>query len=415
VATTTARKKGDIVQSLQTFRWKGTDSNGRKLSGEIRARDIALARAELRRQMIVPGQIRKASGGNGLFSKARAIKSKDITLFTRQLATMVDSGIPIVQAFEIIEKGVENPSMASLLASIRVEIESGANLSSVLGKHSRYFDNLYVNLIAAGEQAGALDTILNKLALYREKTEMIKSKVVRALVYPAMILVVAAVVTLIILLYVIPQFEMFFTNAGSELPMLTQMVVKASHFVGEWGWLILLGTAAVAWLAMNRWKKSEAFQRRAASIALKLPVLGPILANAALARFSRTLSTTFGSGVPIMQALSSVASASGNALFSDAILRMRDSIAKGQMLNFAMQQEPLFPNMLQQMTAIGEEAGSLEHMMGKAADYYEQEVDAAVDVLTSMIEPLIIVVIGVIVGTLVIAMYLPIFNLGDAI
>ena len=415
MANTTAGKTGDIAQSLQTFRWKGTDSNGRRLSGEIRARDIALARAELRRQMIVPGQIRKAGDANGLFSKARTIKSKDITLFTRQLATMVDSGIPIVQALEIIEKGLEHPSMARLLASIRVEIESGANLSSVLGKHARTFDNLYVNLIAAGEEAGALDTILNKLALYREKSEMIKSKVLRAMVYPAMILVVATVVTLIILLYVIPQFEEFFVNAGSDLPALTRMVIDASHFIGRWGWLILLATAAAAWLVVNRWKKSQAFQRRAAKIALRLPVIGPILRNAALARFSRTLSTTFGSGVPIMQTLSSVASASGNALFGDAILRMRDSIAKGQMLNFAMQQEPLFPNILQQMTAIGEEAGSLEHMMGKAADYYEQEVDAAVDVLTSMIEPLIIVVIGVIVGTLVIAMFLPIFNLGDAI
>jgi type IV pilus assembly protein PilC len=400
---------------MQTFHWKGTDQRGRKTSGEIRARDINLARAELRRQMIKPTQIKKGKASQGLFSSAKRIKSKDITLFTRQLATMIESGIPMVQAIEIIEKGTTMPALAKLLASIRIEVEGGTNLSVVLRKHTKYFDNLFINLIAAGEQAGAMDTILGKLALYREKTELIKSKVTRAMVYPAMIVVVAAAVTLIILLYVIPMFEKFFASAGAKLPALTRMVVEASHFVGSYGWIMLIAFVGVIMLLVNRWKKSEAFQRRVGGIALRIPILGPILHNSSLARYSRTLATTFGSGVPIMQALSSVASASGNAVFSESVMRMRDSIAKGQMLNFAMQQEPLFPNMLQQMTAIGEESGSLEHMMSKAADYYEEEVDAAVDVLTSMIEPLIIVVIGVIVGTLVIAMYMPIFNLGQAI
>jgi type IV pilus assembly protein PilC len=235
------------------------------------------------------------------------------------------------------------------------------------------------------------------------------------MVYPSMILLVAAVVTLILLLYVIPMFENFFASAGADLPTLTAMVVNASHFVGKWGWALLIGAVAAVFVIMNRWKHSENFQRWVGKFALKLPVLGDIIHKSALARFSRTLATTFGAGVPIMQALNSVASASGNAVFSDAVLRMRESISKGQMLNFTMLQEPLFPNMLQQMTAIGEESGSLEHMMAKAADYYEEEVESAVDVLTSLIEPFIIVIIGTIVGTIVIAMYLPIFNLGEAI
>jgi type IV pilus assembly protein PilC len=408
-------RKAAAASTMQTFQWKGTDNQGRKASGEIRAKDINLARAELRKQMISPSQLRKAKKSSSLFSGSKRIRSTDITLFTRQLATMVEAGIPIVKALEIIEKGLNHDAMTKMLGSIRVEIESGTNLSVALRKHTKYFDNLFINLIAAGEQAGALDTILGKLALYREKTELTKSKVFRAMIYPAMIVAVASIVTLIILLYVIPMFEGFFSSAGADLPALTRMVVTASHFVGTWGWAMLLAFALLIYFIANRWKKSDTFQRWAGRVALKMPVLGNILHNSALARFSRTLSTTFGSGVPIMQTLSSVASASGNAIFSDAVMRMRESIAKGQMLNFAMQQEPLFPNMLQQMAAIGEESGSLEHMMGKAADYYEQEVDAAVDVLTSMIEPLIIVVIGVIIGTLVIAMYLPIFNLGQAI
>ena len=414
-AATRSRKK-EPASTFQTFQWKGTDPQGRKASGEIRAKDINLARAELRRQLITPNQLKKGKAKTSLFSRTgRKIGSKDITLFTRQLATMMEAGIPMVQSIEIIEKGTESEAMVKMLADIRVQLESGTNFSVALRKHSKYFDNLYINLVAAGEQAGALDAILNKLALYLERTEYIKSKVKRALVYPSMILLVAAVVTLILLLYVIPMFEGFFAGAGAALPTLTQMVINASHFVGKWGWALLIGAVAIVYFLINRWKHSERFQRWVGKLSLKLPVLGDILHKSSLARFARTLSTTFGAGVPIMQALNSVASASGNAVFSDAVLRMRESIAKGQMLNFAMLQEPLFPTMLQQMTAIGEESGSLEHMMGKAADYYEEEVETAVDVLTSLIEPMIIVVIGVIVGTLVIAMYLPIFNLGQAI
>jgi len=417
VATAATRSRKDQPRaSFQVFQWKGTDQQGRKASGEIRAKDINLARAELRRQNIVVSQLKKGKAKTSLFSRSgRKIGSKDITLFTRQLATMMEAGIPMVQAIEIIEKGLDHEAMVKMLADIRVQLESGSNFSVALRKHSKHFDNLYINLVAAGEQAGALDTILNKLALYLERTEFIKSKVKRALVYPSMILLVAAVVTLILLLYVIPMFEGFFSNVGSALPALTQMVVDASHFVGQWGWALLIGTVAVIYIIINRWKHSEGFQRWGGKMALKVPVIGDILLKSALARFSRTLSTTFGAGVPIMQALNSVAQASGNAVFADAVLRMRENISKGQMLNFAMLQEPLFPTMLQQMTAIGEESGSLEHMMGKAADYYEEEVETAVDVLTSLIEPMIIVIIGVIVGTIVIAMYLPIFNLGQAI
>jgi type IV pilus assembly protein PilC len=416
VATAATRARKGAPVSFQTFQWKGTDQQGRKATGEIRAKDINLARAELRRQNIHVNQLKKGKAKSGLFSRSgRRIGSKDITLFTRQLATMMEAGIPMVQAIEIIEKGLDHEAMVKMLADIRVQLESGTSFSVALRGHSKHFDNLYINLIAAGEQAGALDAILNKLAIYLERTEFIKSKVKRALVYPSMILLVAAVVTLILLLYVIPMFETFFSSAGADLPALTKMVVDASHFVGKWGWALLIGAVAAVFILINRWKHSEGFQRWVGKLALKLPVLGDIIHKSALARFSRTLATTFGAGVPIMQALNSVAAASGNAIFSDAVLRMRESIAKGQMLNFTMLQEPLFPNMLQQMTAIGEESGSLEHMMGKAADYYEEEVETAVDVLTSLIEPMIIVLIGTIVGTIVIAMYLPIFNLGQAI
>jgi type IV pilus assembly protein PilC len=416
VATAATRARKGAPSSFQTFQWKGTDNQGRKASGEIRAKDINLARAELRRQSIRVNQLKKGKAKSGLFSRSgRRIGSKDITLFTRQLATMMEAGIPMVQAIEIIEKGLDHEAMVKMLADIRVQLESGTNFSTALRKHSKNFDNLYINLIAAGEQAGAVDTILKKLATYLERTEFIKSKVKRAMVYPSMILLVAAVVTLILLLYVIPMFEGFFSSAGADLPALTQMVVDASHFVGKWGWALLIGAVAAVFVLINRWKHSENFQRWVGKFALKLPVLGDIIHKSALARFSRTLATTFGAGVPIMQALNSVAQASGNAVFGDAVMRMRESISKGQMLNFTMLQEPLFPNMLQQMTAIGEESGSLEHMMGKAADYYEEEVESAVDVMTSLIEPMIIVLIGTIVGTIVIAMYLPIFNLGEAI
>ena len=416
MATAATRARKGAPSSFQTFQWKGTDNQGRKASGEIRAKDINLARAELRRQSIQVNQLKKGKAKSGLFSRSgRRIGSKDITLFTRQLATMMEAGIPMVQAIEIIEKGLDHEAMVKMLADIRVQLESGTNFSTALRTHSKHFDNLYINLIAAGEQAGALDTILKKLATYLERTEFIKSKVKRAMVYPSMILLVAAVVTLILLLYVIPMFENFFSSAGANLPMLTQMVVNASDFVGKWGWALLIGVVAAGFILMNRWKHSEGFQRWTGKVALKLPVLGDIIHKSALARFSRTLATTFGAGVPIMQALNSVAQASGNAVFGDAVMRMRESISKGQMLNFTMLQEPLFPNMLQQMTAIGEESGSLEHMMGKAADYYEEEVESAVDVMTSLIEPMIIVLIGTIVGTIVIAMYLPIFNLGQAI
>jgi len=328
VATAATRsRKNQPAPTFQTFQWKGTDQQGRKASGEIRAKDINLARAELRRQMITPNQLKKGKAKTSLFSRSgRKIGSKDITLFTRQLATMMEAGIPMVQAIEIIEKGLDHEAMVKMLADIRIQLESGTNFSTALRKHAKYFDNLYINLIAAGEQAGALDSILNKLALYLERTEFIKSKVKRALVYPSMILLVAAVVTLILLLYVIPMFEEFFSSAGAALPALTQMVVNASHFVGQWGWALLIGAVAFVYAIINRWKHSEGFQRWIGKLSLKLPVIGNILLKSSLARFSRTLSTTFGAGVPIMQALNSVASASGNAVFGDAVIRMRGQV-----------------------------------------------------------------------------------------
>lgn len=401
--------------AIQTFKWDGRDNKGKKLSGEIRAKDINLARTQLRKQNIVP--IKVTQKKDSIISKLneKPIKSKDITYFTRQLSTMIDAGVPIVQGLEIIGGDQSNPTFKKMVDTIRGEVESGSSLSDGLKLFPKYFDPLYINLIKVGEGAGILEEILQGLANYREKTESLKAKVKKAMIYPASVVFVAIAVTSIILLYVIPQFEQVFASANTTLPMLTRAVIGASHFMAEWGWLLIVAVIALVGLMFTGWKRSEKFQRTMGQILLRLPVLGKIMHQASLARFSRTLSTTFGAGLPIVDSLTSVSQATGNAIYSDAVIRMRDGVTTGQSLHFAMAQEKLFPNLIQQMTTIGEESGSLETLLGKIADYYEEAVDNAVDSLNSLLEPMIIVFLGTVVGILVIAMYMPIFQLGNVV
>ncbi len=412
---TAAAKKLTASSKLNTYKWDGFDSRGKKSSGEIQAKDLNLARATLRRQEIRPTKIREKRTSS-LFASlnSKPLSEKDVTFFTRQLATMLEAGVPLVTALDIIGRGHKNAEFTKLMNSLRVDVESGTSLSAAFAQHPKYFDNLFVNLVAAGELSGTLDDVLMKIADYKEKSLALKAKVKRAMIYPASILIAAVVVTFVLLLYVIPVFEDLFQSVDSDLPALTKWVIGASHAVASSGWMFMLAFILIIVILLRSWKKSEKFQRFVGRFVLKIPVLGSIMHNAALARFARTLTTTFGAGVPILQSLSSVAETTGNALFSDAVLRMREGVISGQSLNFTMLQEPLFPTLIQQMTTIGEESGSLEHMMEKTAAYYESEVDAAVEILTTLMEPIIIVVIGVIVGTLVISMYLPIFHLGDA-
>jgi type IV pilus assembly protein PilC len=414
VATKKTTRKTKTTPRLTTYEWQGLDKKGKKIRGKVLAKDLNFARAQLRKQEIRPTKI--GTQKEPLFAsfRKRSLSDKAITFFTRQLATMLRAGVPLVTALDIIGRDHKNPEFTRLLDSLRTNVESGTSLSDVLAQHPKYFDNLYVNLVAAGEMSGTLDETLMRIADYKEKILALKAKVKRAMIYPASIIVTAIVVTAIILLYAIPVFEDLFRSVNMDLPALTQWVISVSHAFADHVWKIFLLAIAVFLLLLRAWNKSETFQRRVGGLVLKLPIVGNILANAALARFARTLTITFGSGVPIMQALKSVADTTDNTLFSDAVLRMRDGVSTGQSLSFTMLQEPLFPVLIQQMVTIGEESGSLEYMMDKAANYYESEVDSAVEVLTTLMEPIIIVIIGIIVGTLVIAMYLPIFHLGEA-
>ncbi len=411
----TAVKKQAASSELNTYHWQGFDRKGKKSSGKVQAKDLTLARATLRRQEIQPSRIKiERASAFSSFTRSKTVSEKDITFFTRQLATMLEAGVPLVTALDIIGRGHKNPQLTEMLNAIRVDLESGASLSAALAQYPKYFDNLYVNLIAAGELSGTLDEVLKKIADYMEKTLALKAKVRRSMIYPSTIIIAAIVVTLILLLYVIPVFENLFQSVGSDLPALTRWVINASHIAADTGWMFMLALVVIVLILLRLWKRSDTFQRRVGKLVLHLPALGSIVHNAALARFASTLTITFGAGVPIMESLASVAKTSGNALFSDAVLRMREGVISGQSLNFTMLQEPLFPPLMHQMTTIGEESGSLEHMMDKAASYYAAEVDAAVEILTTLMEPIIIVVIGIIVGTLVISMYLPIFHLADA-
>ncbi|MDD1650542.1 MAG: type II secretion system F family protein [Methylococcaceae bacterium] len=399
---------------LAWFIWEGTDNRGVRTKGELAARTEMVARAELRRQGIRVVKLRKKP--RAIFgARQKKITTRDIAIFSRQLATMLSAGVPLVQAFDIVGRGHENPSMQDLLLRIKSDIESGISLAEALGRHPLYFDELFCNLVQAGEQAGVLETLLHKIAEYKEKTESIKAKIKKALTYPTAVVVVAVVVTAILLIFVVPQFEELFKGFGADLPAFTRLVVDLSKFVQEWWYVILGGLILIVYGFIQLKNRSDAFNQALDRLALRVPVVGIIIHKAAIARFARTLATMSTAGVPLVEALESVSGATGNFVYSNAVLQMRDDVSSGTQLQASMRQTALFPNMVIQMVAIGEESGSLDNMLGKVADFYEEEVDNAVSSLSSLIEPMIMAVLGVVVGGLVIAMYLPIFKLGSVV
>jgi type IV pilus assembly protein PilC len=394
------------------FVWEGTDKKGKRLKGKMLAVSEAAVKADLRRQGVLAKRVRKE---NQLFKSGKKVDAADIALFARQLATMLQAGIPMVQCFDIIGNGHDKPSVQKLVLAIKSDVEAGTSLHEALGKHPLYFDDLFVNLVEAGEQAGALETLLDKIATYKEKTEALKKKIKKALFYPAAVLVVAVVVTIILLVFVIPQFENLFKGFGADLPAFTQMVIEMSRFVQSKGWLIALVAGGAGYAFVYFRKRSRPMRRWLDRMLLKAPVVGPILVKAAIARYARTLSTMFAAGVPLVEALTSVAGATGNIVFEEATLKIRDEVSTGQRLQRAMEATDLFPNMVVQMIAVGEESGSLDTMSAKVADFYEADVDAAVDAMSSLLEPIIMAILGVLVGGMVIAMYLPIFKLGAVV
>jgi len=402
------------AQKNRLFVWEGTDKRGKRVRGESRAASDAVVKADLRRQGINVLKVKRKTSAL-LTSRKKKIKTKDIAIFSRQLATMMAAGVPLVQSFEIIGRGHENPAMQDLLLSIRSDIEGGSALAEALSKHPLYFDDLFVNLVEAGEHAGVLEALLHKIATYKEKTESIKGKIKKALFYPAAVIIVAILVTAIIMIFVIPQFEELFSSFGSDLPAFTRAVLNLSKFVQGWWWAMLGAAVGGVYAFTAFWKRSRKFRHNVDKLLLKVPIIGVVLHKAAIARFCRTLSTMFAAGVPLVEALESVSGATGNVVYGEAVLRMREDVATGQSLQLSMQQQTLFPHMVIQMVAIGEESGSLDNMLGKVADFYEEEVDNAVDALSSLLEPLIMVILGILIGSLVIAMYLPIFQLGAAV
>jgi len=395
------------------FLWEGTDRKGKKVKGKSMAATEAAVRADLRRQGVVPSRIRKQR--SSAFSGKSKITTGDIAIFSRQLATMLAAGIPLVQAFEIVGNGHENAAMQKLILGIKTDVEGGSALAEALAKQPLYFDDLFVNLVEAGEQAGALETLLDKIATYKEKTEAIKKKIKKALTYPAAVLVVALIVSTILLIFVIPAFEDLFQGFGADLPTFTRMVIDLSIFVRTNGVILAMGIGAGVGTFLYFKKRSRAMRHFLDRMSLKAPILGPILQKAAVARYARTLSTMFAAGVPLVEALESVAGATGNIVYEEGVLKMRDEVATGQRLQQAMENTDLFPNMVIQMIAVGEESGSLDDMSAKVADFYEEDVDNAVDNLSSLLEPIIMAILGVLVGGLVIAMYLPIFKMGAVI
>jgi type IV pilus assembly protein PilC len=409
-AVATAGAKG--VRRDTPFSWTGMDKKGHRISGKSLAPDEKALRADLRRQGIAVSRVKKQSSA---FKAGGKVKAEDIAVFSRQLATMLAAGIPLVQSFEIVANGNDKPAMQKLILDIKSDVEGGTSLHEALAKHPLHFDDLFVNLVEAGEQAGALETLLDKIATYKEKTEALKKKIKKALFYPAAVMAVALIVTTILLIFVIPQFESLFKGFGASLPAFTQFVINMSRGLQDNGLYIGAIVAGAVWVFFYFHKRSRAMREFLDRMMLKFPIIGPILYKGAIARFSRTLSTMFAAGVPLVEALESVAGATGNIVFENATLKMRDEVATGQRLQRAMENTGLFPNMVIQMIAVGEEAGALDAMSGKVATFYEAEVDNAVDSMSSLLEPLIMAILGVLVGGLVIAMYLPIFKLGAVV
>jgi type IV pilus assembly protein PilC len=403
-ATTAGKKDTQYV-------WEGKDKRGNKVRGKALAASESALRADLRKQGVAPTRVKTQSGRVG----GGKPTPMDIAVFSRQLATMMSAGIPMVQAFEIVGNGHEKPSMQKLILDIKANIEGGSTLHESLAKFPLYFDDLFVNLVEAGEQAGALESLLDKIATYKEKTEALKKKIKKALFYPTAVLAVAIIVSAVLLIFVIPQFESLFKGFGADLPAFTQMVVNLSRWVTKSGWQLVLIIGAAVYAFMYFHKRSRNMRRFLDRAFLKFPILGPILVKAAIARFTRTLATMFTAGVPLVEAMQSVAGATGNIVYEEATLRIKDEVATGQRLQRAMENTGLFPNMVIQMIAVGEESGSLDTMSGKVAEFYEAEVDNAVDSMSSLMEPIIMAVLGVLVGGMVIAMYLPIFKLGSVV
>mgnify|MGYP003576898815 CR=1 FL=1 len=399
---------------MDTFVWQGTDKRGKVMKGEQQAKNANALRAELRKQGISPRTIK--AKGKPLFGGAgKTISPLEIAVFSRQIATMMKWGVPIVSALEIIASGHKNPRMSTLLNSIRADIESGTSLNEALGKHPVQFDELYRNLVKAGEGAGVLETVLDTVATYKENIESLKGKIKKAMFYPTMVVAVALIVSAILLIFVVPQFEEVFRGFGADLPAFTKMIIGLSDFMITWWWLIgaILVCAGEAFVMAK--KRSVASSRFLDRMILNLPVIGQTMHNAAIARFARTLALTFKAGVPLVEALDTVAGATGNVIYEDAVRSIRDDVSVGYPVNMAMKQVNVFPHMVVQMTAIGEEAGALDTMLFKVAEFYEQEVNNAVDALSSLLEPMIMVFLGVVVGGMVIAMYLPIFKLGAVV
>ena len=416
-ASRSAMKKESVARStmeLAPFVWEGTDKRGVKMKGEQLAKNANLLKAELRRQGISPKIVKPKS--KPLFGQTgKAVSPKDIAFFSRQMATMMKSGVPIVSSLEIIGGGHKNPRMKKMVDTIRTDIEGGSSLHESISKHPVQFDELYRNLVRAGEGAGVLETVLDTVANYKENIEALKGKIKKALFYPAMVIAVALIVSSILLIFVVPQFEEVFTSFGAELPAFTQMIVNLSRFMVSWWWLIgiVIGGAIVGFIMA--YKRSPRMQHGMDRLILKVPVIGQIMHNSSIARFARTTAVTFKAGVPLVEALGIVAGATGNKVYEEAVLRMRDDVSVGYPVNMAMKQVNIFPHMVVQMTAIGEEAGALDTMLFKVAEYFEQEVNNAVDALSSLLEPMIMVFIGVVVGGMVIGMYLPIFKLGAVV
>jgi type IV pilus assembly protein PilC len=392
------------------FEWEGKDKNGKIVRGEMRAGGESVVSASLRRQGVMVSKIRKRRTSGG-----RSIKQKDIAIFTRQLATMMKAGVPLLQAFDIVARGATNPRMTKLLTDIRNDVETGTSLSAAFRRHPMHFDALYCNLVEAGEAGGILEQLLDRLALYQEKTLAIKQKIKSALMYPIAVIVVAFIVLTVIMLFVIPAFEDVFKSFGGELPAPTLVVIAMSKFFVQWWWLIFGVLGGGGYLFFESWKRSPKMQKAMDRLLLKVPVFGDLINKSVIARWTRTLATMFAAGVPLVEALDSVGGASGNAVYQDATEQIQKDVSTGSALTTAMTTTGVFPTMVLQMAAIGEESGSLDHMLGKAAEFYEEEVDEMVKGLSSLMEPFIIVILGVLIGGIVVAMYLPIFKLGSVI
>ncbi len=407
----TAARSTTVRQPTETiFVWEGRDKSGKAVRGEIRAQSESIVNVTLRRQGIATTKVKKKS-----FRSGKKITDKDISLFTRQLATMMKAGVPLLQSFDIVAKGHANPSVSKLIQDIRSDVETGTSLNQAFRKFPLYFDPLFCNLVGAGEQAGILEDLLTRLAIYKEKTIAIKGKIKSALFYPISILVVAFVVTAVIMIWVVPAFKEVFKSFGADLPAPTLIVMGISDFFVKWWYLIFGGIFGGLYLFFQSWKRSLNMQRAMDRLLLKAPIFGAVIRKATIARWTRTLATMFAAGVPLVESLDSVGGASGNAVYLDATKKIQAEVSTGTSLTVAMQNAEIFPNMVTQMVSIGEESGSLDQMLGKVADFYEQEVDEAVESLSSLMEPLIMVILGVLIGGLVIAMYLPIFKLGAVV